>query len=275
VELNNLLLRPAADAIDKRVIGGGLRAIAFLWATLEPGVKIPTSLRHRLVIEEYTLEGGTVAVRTETPLVLGPYLRGSDWIAGNGPSNSSIHRRALQPLEAKLQNAQRYAIDWVKAGADGKTFSGEEKDNKSYHAYGNEVLAVADAVVAAAKDGIPENEPGATSRAVPMTLETIGGNHVILDLGAGRFAFFAHMQPGSVRVKAGDRVRRGQVLGLVGNTGNSTEPHLHFHISDANSPLASEGLPYVLESFELLNSGSPQQRRNALPMDRDRIRFPN
>lgn len=59
---------------------------------------------------------------------------------------------------------------------------------------------------------------------MPITLETVGGNHVILDLGAGRYACYAHLQPGSIRVKPGDRVRTGQVLGLVGNSGNSTEP---------------------------------------------------
>jgi murein DD-endopeptidase MepM/ murein hydrolase activator NlpD len=105
---------------------------------------------------------------------------------------------------------------------------------------------VADATVAAIKDGIPENVPGPTSRAVPITSETIDGNYVVLDLGEGRFAFYAHLQPGSLRVKAGDRVTTGQVLGLVGNSGNSTEPHLHFHVSNGVSPLGSEGLPYAL-----------------------------
>ena len=76
-------------------------------------------------------------------------------------------------------------------------------------------------------------------------------NYVILALGNGGLAFYAHLQPGRLRVKPGDRVRRGQVLGLLGNSGNSDAPHLHFHISDANS-LESEGLPYVFDSFETL-----------------------
>jgi Peptidase family M23 len=270
-ELNNLLQRPGVDLIDKRTIGGGLRAIAFLWVTLNAGAPVPAVLRHRLTIDEFTIEAAPIVVSAAKPIVLGPYLRGSDWMAGNGPDNASLHRRALEPVGGRLHLAQRYAIDWVKAGADGKTFSGDPKQNKSYHAYGSEILAVADATVAEAKDGIPENEPGST--AVPITLETVMGNHVTLDLGGGRYAFYAHMQPGSVRVKAGDRVRRGQVIGLVGNTGNSSEPHLHFHVADGISPLGSEGVPYVLDSFELLGGGATQPRRNALPMDRDRVRF--
>jgi len=118
---------------------------------------------------------------------------------------------------------------------------------------------------------------------VPITLETVGGNHVILDIGRGLYAFYAHLQPGSLRVNVGDRVKRGQVLGLVGNSGNSTEPHLHFHISDANSPLGSEGVPYAFDSFELVGScqtfnacarGAPQRRAKQIPLDRALVRFP-
>jgi murein DD-endopeptidase MepM/ murein hydrolase activator NlpD len=157
--------------------------------------------------------------------------------------------------------------------------------NENYRCYGAEALAVADGVVAAIKDGIPQNVPGANSRAVPITLETVGGNYVILDLGKGRFGFYAHLQPGSLRVKPGDRVRRGQVLGLVGNSGNSTEPHLHFHVSDGNSPLASEGLPYVFESFEQQGQGwgwkssgsaqPPTKRPLEIPLQNAVVRFPD
>ena len=78
---------------------------------------------------------------------------------------------------------------------------------------------------------------------------------MIEDIGDGLYAFYAHMQPGSLRVKVGDRVRRGQVLGLLGNSGNSSEPHLHFQICDANSELGSEGIPYAFRSFEVQGKG--------------------
>jgi murein DD-endopeptidase len=86
---------------------------------------------------------------------------------------------------------------------------------------------------------------------VPINLETVGGNYIILDLGKGYFAFYAHLQPKSVRVKIGGKVRRGQVIALLGNSGQSDAPHLHFHIADAPSPLGAEGLPYVFGSFEV------------------------
>jgi murein DD-endopeptidase MepM/ murein hydrolase activator NlpD len=141
----------------------------------------------------------------------------------------------------------------MKLGDEGKPWHDDPKINSNWYSYGMEVLAAADGVVASIKDGIAENTPISPTRAVPITGDTIGGNTVVLALGNGAFAYYAHLQPGSVRVKPGDRVRRGQVLGLLGNSGNSNAPHLHFHISNDNS-LAGEGLPYVFDSFEVLGT---------------------
>jgi murein DD-endopeptidase MepM/ murein hydrolase activator NlpD len=111
-------------------------------------------------------------------------------------------------------------------------------------------------------------------RAVPITLETIAGNHIMLDLGGGRYALYAHLQPGSLRVKKGDRLQRGQALGLVGNSGNSTQPHLNFHVTDGPTPLGSEGLPYVIDAWDIKStSGAWEPRRNQLPMQDARVRF--
>ena len=290
-ELAAMLARPGAPPdVEKPKVGAGLRAITHVWLTLEAGAEIPTTLQHRLGVkvgdfpEEMVLDCARVAVG-QKPLVISPPLRGGEWLAGNGPSNTSGHRRALIAVSGQAHIAQRFAIDWVRLREDGRTFTGDPKDNKNYRCYGAEALAVADAVVVAAKDGIPENVPGPTSRAVPITLETVGGNHVILDLGQGRNAFYAHLQPGSLRVKVGDKVRRGQVVGLVGNSGNSTEPHLHFHISDANSPLGSDGLPYLLPAFEVQGKGwgwkaaeakaAAEKRQMEIPLENDVVRFPD
>src|SRR6185312_245751 len=82
-----------------------------------------------------------------------------------------------------------------------------------------------------------------------ITAEKAGGNHVVVAIGGGRYAFYAHLQPGSVRVKVGQKVKVGQVLGLLGNTGNSDGPHLHFHIMDSPHPLEANGLPYRFSNF--------------------------
>jgi murein DD-endopeptidase MepM/ murein hydrolase activator NlpD len=273
-ELNARLARPGLPQtnLEKQRVGGGMRAIVYVWVTVDQQTAVPVLLRHRVTASlsappgaageaaktepiEVKGEGAEIPVAGATAVVISPPLRGGEWLAANGPGNASGHRRALIPIAGKAHIAQRFAIDWVQLREDGKTFTGDMLKNENYRCYGAEALAVADGIVAAIKDGIPQNVPGANSRAVPITLETVGGNYVILDLGKGRFGFYAHLQPGSLRVKPGDRVRRGQVLGLVGNSGNSTEPHLHFHVSNGNSPLASEGLPYVFESFEQQGQG--------------------
>jgi murein DD-endopeptidase len=290
-ELASLLARPGAPPdVEKTKVGAGLRAIIFMWLTLEAGAEVPATLHHRFGVkvsdfpEELFLDCARVAV-AQKPLMISPPLRGGEWLAANGPSNTSGHRRALIPVAGQAHIAQRFAIDWVRLREDGRTFTGDPKDNRNYRCYGDEALAVADAVVVATKDGIPENVPGPASRAVPITLETVGGNHVILDLGQGRYGFYAHLQPGSLRVRVGDKVRRGQVIGLVGNSGNSTEPHLHFHISDANSPLGSDGLPYLLPAFEIQGKGwgwkaseakaAAEKRQMEIPLEGDVVRFPD
>ena len=258
-ELNSNILQPGTTAgADRRTVATGKTVIVFLWI---PVTTVPASLRHRITVGEVSVEDAVIAPVSTPPVAIGPPLDGGDWLAANGPGRNSQHRRGFVPVEGRGRIAQRFAIDWVRLNADGRTFSGDQKDNKSYRAYGAEALAVSDALVVATKDGIPENVPGPASRAVLITLETVGGNYVVLDLGGGRYAFYAHLQPGSLRVKTGDRVTRGQVIGLVGNSGNSTEPHLHFHVSDGVSPLGSEGLPYAM-------SGMP-----GMPMQNERVTF--
>ena len=284
--------RPGAtlSGAERLKLTGGSRAVVFLWVPVDAR-SAPASIQHRVTIERGSgdsvttgeLEGPVVPVTAEA-VVIGPPLRGGPWLTANGPANHTGHRRALIPIAGTPAIAQRFAIDYVRVGDDNKTFTGDQLKNESYHAEGVDALAVANGTVVAVKDSIPENVPGITSRAVPITLETVGGNHVIIDIGGGRYAFYAHLKPGSLRVKVGDRVTRGQVVGLVGNSGNSTEPHLHFHIADGTSPLGSEGVPYRQDSFEIVGRcrsftmgcerpGSVT-RKNELPLANLLIRFP-
>lgn len=298
-ELTKYLSRPGVpqNLPDKRIIGGGMRAVVYIWVSVD-SQGAPAALRHRLTFtatnasgkrEERVLEGARVAVNQEASVVISSPLRGGNWVAGNGPSNTSGHRRTMIPLEGHVCIAQRFAIDWLKFGEDGKAFHGDATKNENWYGYGSEVLAVADGIVASAKDGIKENVPLAQP-VVPITLETIAGNHLILDLGRGHYALFAHLQPNSLRVKVGEKVKRGQVLGLLGNSGNSDAPHLHFHMTNGNSPLGAEGIPYAFESFVLLGSTteeeaitvgwkpkpdeSPNQRQKEIPLENVVVRFP-
>lgn len=266
-------------------LAGGQRAHVFLYVPLAGAA--PKAIRHRLTMQDSagprTLVLPDIAVTAE-PLVLAPPLKGGYWLAANGPARTSGHRRALIPIGGTPAIAQRFAIDYVMLDSSFKTFRGDQLKNTSYYCYGADALAVGDGIVVATKDSIPENVPGINSRAVPITLQTVGGNHVILDLGGGHFAFYAHLQPGSLRVKLGDRVKKGQALGLVGNSGNSTEPHLHFHLADSNSPLGAEGIPYAFESVDVMgrcqgfgsgcSTGAAHTKRRIMPFQNDIVRFP-
>jgi len=122
--------------------------------------------------------------------------------------------------------SQRRAADILMVGADGKSHREDGKKNSDYLVYGQEVLAVADGSVVTVIDGIPENEPGS------MNAYLATGNLVIVKHADALYSVYAHLQPGKVRVKEGTKVKRGQVLGLAGNSGNSSEPHLHFQLQD-------------------------------------------
>ncbi|MEO8812560.1 MAG: M23 family metallopeptidase [Caulobacteraceae bacterium] len=257
-----------AEKPSREIPARGFRVL-FLDTPLPAG-PVPADLRWRLGVsraatadpakhtQDPSAIDGVLAIDRRPPVAIAFPLPPGVWAAANGPSNTSDHRRSLQVVDGKARISQRYAIDWIKLGPGGRPFHGDKAVNANWYGFGQPVLAVADATVASTHDGVPENEP-ADKRAVPITLETVGGNDVILNLGDGRFAFYAHLQPGSLRVHVGDHVHVGQVLGLLGNTGNSDAPHLHFHVADANSPLGAEGVPYVFRSWRRLGKASFEQ----------------
>ena len=234
---------------DRRHIAPSRRSVVFLFLS---GTGLPKQFIHRIRFhsggkEEELLTGPTPVRANE--LVIQPPLRGAGWRALNGPDASTHHRRGLLPYAGRAIVPQRWAIDFLQVNEKGETHSGDAKANNSYRCYGAEALAVGAATVLSVKDGIPDNTP-TTAHAVPMTWETVGGNQVVLDLGKSRYAFYAHLQPSSIRVKPGDRVKAGQVLGLVGNSGNSTEPHLHFQIGDDRQLMGGDGIPFVIDAFK-------------------------
>ena len=122
-------------------------------------------------------------------------------------------------------DVQRHAIDFVQV-VDGKTHHGDKRRLESFHIFGDPLLAVADGRVTAATGSRPDLPLGA------RTWDAMEGNHVILDIGGGRYVLYGHMKQSSVRVQAGDLVRKGQVIGQVGDSGNSDEPHLHLQVQN-------------------------------------------
>lgn len=251
-------LQPAGERSATGTMAPSSSALLFLHVALAPGATIPRRLEHRVAgrfaaappdQQEIRETGGAIDVDRRDVVAIGPPLRGDRYIAADSCCDATRHTRAALPVNGAVRIAQRFAVDWEQLDDAGRIYAGPREDLRSYTIFGREAIAVADATVASVLDGLPEQTPGKFPEAI--ALDQADGNSVILDLGSGRFALYAHLQPGSLRVRPGDVVKRGQVLGLVGNTGNSVAPHLHFHVMDGPSPLASNGLPYEIVDYEI------------------------
>ncbi|MDN5848862.1 MAG: M23 family metallopeptidase [Nitrococcus sp.] len=195
-----------------------------------------------------TLDGAPTQTSTHAAVRIGPPLVGGGYLNENGCCGRSDHTRALLTIEGARWLAQRFAIDWVRLDAQGRPYVGDFRVNENWYIFGDPIVSVSGGRVVETLDTMPENTPPVP--ASDLTPYTALGNHVIVDMGEGRFALYAHMQPGSVAVTVGERVRRGQLLGRVGNTGSSAAPHLHFHITDGAAAVASNGAPWVFDRFQ-------------------------
>jgi Peptidase family M23 len=177
-------------------------------------------------------------------------LRGV-WYVGSGASFHTSHRWAIP---------EEFALDIAKIGDSGLSHKGDGTRFDEYYAYGADVMAAADGRVISAANDQPE-DPSAMQRAnetqeayfarlqkeqgerLAKGLTAITGDYVMIDHGENEHSLYAHLQPGSVRVHVGDQVKAGDVIGKLGSSGNSTEPHLHFHVCDQPDPLMCAGIP--------------------------------
>jgi hypothetical protein len=250
------------EGAERQTIPAGGRTIVYLWLPLADSGATPARLQHRIELdlmrpsgrERTVVVDSGCTVRSDQPIVLDAPLRGGPWVALYNPTMVGGHRTSVYTLGGRARIPARFAIDWVKLADDATHARGDSTHIENWHGYGSEVLSVADGTVVAAVDDMLE---GATlSEATgPLALENASGNYVTLDLGGDRYAFYEHLKHGSITVKRGDRVKSGQVIGLLGNSGSSSSgPHLHFHVGDAGGELAAEGLPYVFRNFEVLGA---------------------
>ncbi len=211
-------------------------------------------------------------------------LRGQGWVAVNSPADRI-------PSHGTDLLGQRYAFDLLRVD-DRKGLHDHPAGwlrrvtfgvaTRECYAWGADVLAPFDAEVVAAVDGVAEpawlHPVTGLARVLwngltftPHRLPKVIGNHVILRAGEV-FAALVHLAPGSVQVRAGDRLRRGDVVGRVGHTGNSTSPHLHFQLMDAADPLTARGLPAAFAAYEVLRNGGWVRVERGVPSVRDRLR---
>jgi Peptidase family M23 len=276
----------------------GQGAYVLMDVSLSRNAKVPAELTHRISLSMDPKQAAVAThyeiaptkVTRRQAVVLAPPLRGPGWVVANGCcSEFTAHRGTVLPVNGAPHVAERFAIDFVQIDPLGRLFEGPLDQLSSYPYFGDEVHSATAGTVVGVVDNIPNTPAGAFPPAI--TAERAGGNHVVVSFGGGHFAFYAHLQPGTVRVKVGQKVKVGQTLGLLGNSGNSNAPHLHFHVMDSPHPLASNGMPYRFTNFtvegELTNlsgieAGETAQitrgelgaRHDELPLNNQVIAFP-
>jgi hypothetical protein len=296
-------LQPAGQRESAGTLAPGTQANLFLHLTLAPGAKVPAELSHRIALrasaappghQEFNESGGATTVDRQPVVLLSPPLRGDGYISADSCCDAVRHTRAALPVNGRVWISQRYAVDWEQLNASGRIYTGPREKLESYAIFGQPVLAVANATVVHVIEGQPEQTPGNYPTNIPLA--QADGNSVILDLGNRHYAVYAHMQPGSIKVHQGERVHPGQVIGLVGDTGNSIVPHLHFQVTNGPSSFASNGLPYEITGFEVTGKtpgtksfdeaetngtplavtpfNPPQSVKRSMPLDQLIISFP-
>ena len=248
---------------DTRVIDPGGRSVLFAWIELGLNHTVPATLRHRMIFSstpkgadkprDSTLEDFQVPVSQDPVPILSPPFNGGIWLAGDGPANDSNHRRSIPAIDGHIYSPERFAVDWIKVGSNGDSRHDGTTKNENWWGWGEPVLAVAEGEITEVVDEFPDNTPRVLP---PVTLDNIAGNHIILRVTKNLVVTYAHLQRGSIKVRAGNHVHLGDVLALLGNSGNTTGAHLHLQVTDRNSVLESEGIPFTFANLAYLGPGS-------------------
>ena len=264
-DCNRLRMLPGPAATDTTIPPQESRAL-LVDLTFDTRAEAPTAVLHHVVVDgaagppaktptPLDYYAAPFDTSSGTPRVIASPLRGANWVAGNGCCGTGWpHRTSLITVDGRLENSQRFAIDWLRLTDGGQFYSGDKTKNESYADYDQNIYAVADGTIVSTLDGIGTNAPGVLPANDPvlapkLTVENVDGNHIIQDIGGGLYAMYAHMIPGSLTVKPGDTVKKGQVIGKLGNTGNANAAHLHFQLMNDPVQFRADGMPYEIDSF--------------------------
>ena len=160
---------------------------------------------------------------------------------------------------------QRFAFDFGILDTKGKSYKGQGKKNKDYYCFGKEILAPADGIVIETIDGVRDNKPGS------MNPYSAIGNAVVIKHSKKEFSVFAHLEQNSIKVKPKDKVKQGQVIGLCGNSGNSSEPHLHYHLQDSEIIQEAKGIKCYFKDIIVKNKKGKIYKKEYSPIKGDII----
>jgi murein DD-endopeptidase MepM/ murein hydrolase activator NlpD len=267
--------------------------VTFVDVVLPPSARrtVPKRLRHRVtytfapgspleaIIGSKTVRGPDLRVARRVPIKIAPPLRGGSWLSANACCDPSVnHRSTLLPANGTFVAPEIFAVDFIRM-VNGRFYAGDGTQNTDWFGYGAPIHAVAGGRVVSVFNDRPEVPPFIKDNPTVTKPSDFGGNGVVVEIRPGVFANYHHMQPGSVSVDVGERVRTGQKLGLLGNSGNTQGPHLHFGINEGRSTLSSNSLPFEIDRFrfegtaragltpgELTVTGTPHDERRSHPL---------
>lgn len=248
------------------------------------GQTVPNNVGNRFILrdtvnnKDVVVEGGVFQPRkNESPRIIASPVKGTNWAFINQSTNG-YHFNATTFSGGIIGSGERFAFDNLKLDSSQLTFSGDPLNNESYYNYGDTLYAVASGTIVKVRDGRPEN----TGNVLTVTFNSgdeLAGNHMIIDIGDGYFALYAHIIPGSFLVHEGQVVTEGQPIARLGNSGNSTEPHLHFQLCSSADIFFSRGLPFVLKKYTKIGVGgsfepfTPVEVHNSMMEQFDIISF--
>jgi hypothetical protein len=222
------------------------------------------------------------------PIIVEFPLRG-EWLSPNTPGTKI-------PSHGTNQLGTRYAYDFIQVDWERKSrpsYRGSLPEYllfgiliSEYYCWGQKVYAPCDGIIVQAEDGYEER--GRTNLRSDIAnayknahyfdpekddVQSVAGNFIIMECGENIYAALCHLQTGSIQVTAGQSVKKGELIGRVGHSGNSFGPHLHFQLMDSSDIAAAKGLPCAFEKYEVFQDGEWQKVINAIPTNKDRIRF--
>ena len=233
-------------------------------------------------------DGSNEMIEAREPIIVEFPLRG-EWLSPNTPGTKI-------PSHGTDQLGTRYAydfiqVDWERTGWPAYRVSLPQYLLfgvllSDYYCWGQDVYAPCDGIVVQAEDGYEErartnllsNMSNAYKNAHYFDpkkddVQSVAGNYIIMECGDNVYAALVHLQTGSIQVTVGQSVKKGEVIGRVGHSGNSFAPHLHFQLMDSSDIATANGLPCAFEQYEVFQDGEWQEVVNGIPTDKDRIRF--
>lgn len=304
---NKVLLKDSiCDILPKQTDTN--RYVKYIWIRVD---SVPKLLINTI---QYKIDGKiyefskNIEIKEVPLLSIGLPVKRGIWYM-EGPDNYD-HRNFATPTKSQFDSVQngyklgycnqRFAIDFDKVGDNGLLYKNDGTKNSDYYCFQEDLIAVADGIVVAVKDSIPDNpHPPNVEKFTKRGAGT--GNLVLLDIGNDILVMYAHCLMYSIKVHVGDTIKKGDFIAKIGNSGNSAGPHLHFHLSKPDFPkvkrtdiigmfVASEGISYVFDSYIYYHVASgnliyeegmtenipciynqPKEVKNSMPYNKDII----